>query len=235
MELEDLAKVEDKQILLTYLEEYLTENRNTLFEKVLDSRTRHFTVAMEDVYKERNSGAIIRTCDCFGIQELHIIEDSYNHKVAHAISKGAEKWIDVNVHSKEEGSTQACIDSLRGKGYQIIATTPHNNDVLLPDFDISKKSAFFFGSEKTGISQNVIDQADGFMRIPMYGFTESFNISVAVALTLQELTRRLHLSEVDWHLPADDRLLKKLEWTAKTIPAGLKIAEHYLNRIQESK
>lgn len=231
MELEDITKIEDKAGMLAYLEEYLTENRNQLFERVLDKRTQHFTVAMEDVYKERNSGAIIRTCDCFGIQHLHVIEDSYNHKVAHSISKGAEKWVDVTIHRKDEGSTQACIDTLKNEGYQIIATTPHNNDVLLPEFNIQQKSAFFFGSEKTGISQTVIDQADGFMRIPMHGFTESFNISVAVALTLQDLTHRLHKSDVNWRLSEDVRTATKLEWTIKTIASGFQLADYYLDKI----
>ena len=231
MELKDLALVEDKRGLLEHMEQYLTENRNRLFEEVLDNRTRHFTVAMEDVYKERNSGAIIRTCDCFGIQEVHVIEDSYNHRVAHSIAKGAEKWVDTFIHKEDNNSTQACIDRLKEKGFKIIATTPHNNDVVLPEFDISQKSAFFFGSEKTGISQTVIDQADGFMRIPMFGFTESYNISVAVALTLQELTRRLRKSDVNWQLSPEDRLLKKLEWTTKTVASGYKLADYYLDQL----
>lgn len=230
MELKDLSSVEDKAALLEFLEEYLTEKRNNLFEQVLDKRTRHFTVAMEDVFRERNSGAIIRTCDCFGIQEVHVIEDSYIQKVTHSIAKGAEKWVDCHIYKEDNDTTQACIDQLKDRGYQIIATTPHNQDCLLPEFDITKKSAFFFGSEKTGISQQVIDQADGFVRIPMHGFTESFNISVAVALMLQDLTQRLHNSDVDWQLTPEDRLMKKLEWAVKTVPRGPKLVDYFLEQ-----
>ena len=109
------------------------------------------------------------------------------------------------------------MDSLREKGYQIIATTPHNDSTFLEDFDISKPSAIFFGTEKEGLSEEVIQNADGFLKIPMVGFTESLNISVSAAIIIQNLMQRLRASEINWQLTEEEILEKRLDWTRKSI------------------
>ena len=211
----------DKQ-LLAYLQDLITDNRKTLFEKILKDRTRHFTVVLEDIYQKHNTSAVVRSCDIFGIQDIHIIENKYNSYVSNQVAKGAQKWIDFHEYNQQENNTENCIKTLRKNGYQIIATTPHSDvegdrDCLLQDFDISKKSAFVFGVEKEGVSDYILDEANGYLQIPMYGFTESLNISVAAAIILQSITQRLRASEIDWQLSEEEKDEKRLDWTKKTI------------------
>lgn len=227
---EYLDQIEDKNALLLYLQHYMTEERSIRFQEVLKFRTRHFTVAVEDVFKERNASAIVRTADCFGIQDVHIIENQNEYLISENISKGAEKWINVNIYDNTSNNTGACISELRNKGYQIIATSPHASGSGPEDFDISGRSAFFLGGEKEGLTNEVLEEADGYIRIPMYGFTESYNISVAGALMLFELTRRLHQSEINWRLTKPEQLELQLDWTIKTIASSENLIKKYFEK-----
>tara|TARA_B110000046_G_C13026027_1_gene414150 strand:- start:11103 stop:11813 length:711 start_codon:yes stop_codon:yes gene_type:complete len=213
--------------LLKYFESYLTDNRKALFKKVLEDRTRHFTVVLEDIFQPHNASAVVRTCDIFGVQDVHAIENKYTNKVSRHVTKGSQKWITSKRYKLDGDNTQICLDSLREKGYQIIATTPHNDSCLLQDFDITKKSAFVFGVEAEGVSDYVKDNADGFLKIPMVGFTESLNISVAAAIILQDLTTKLRMSDVDWQLTKEEKEILYFNWVKKTIKKVDKIEEHY--------
>lgn len=201
------------QDLLTYLEGFLTENRKEGFLRVLKNRTKHFTIAMEDVYQLHNTSAVMRSCEVFGVQELNVIEQKFGKRIDSEIAMGAQKWVDVNRFN----TVQSCIDAKRAQGYQIIATTPHNDSCMLHEFDITKPSAIFFGTEKNGLSEEVIEQADGFIKIPMVGYTESLNISVSAAIIIQDITTRLRQSNIDWHLIEEEVLEKRLDWTRKSI------------------
>jgi len=203
--------------LLNYLQSFLTDNRKRTFEKVLAERTRHFTVVLEDIYQKHNTSAVVRNCDIFGIQDLHIIENKYNSYVSNQVAKGAQKWIDFHEYNTYDHNTETCINTLREDGYQIIATTPHNDSCLLQEFDITKRSAFVFGVEKQGISEFVLNQADGYLKIPMVGFTESLNISAAVSIILQFLTNKLRNSEIIWQLSENEKNEKRIDWCKKTI------------------
>jgi len=121
--------------LLNYLEGFLTENRKEGFLRVLQNRTKHFTIAMEDVYQLHNTSAVMRSCEVFGIQELNVIEQKFGKRIDSEIAMGAQKWVDVFRFN----SVQGCLDSMREKGYQIIATSPHNDSCLLHEFDITKQ------------------------------------------------------------------------------------------------
>ncbi|NHN24874.1 RNA methyltransferase [Flavobacterium jejuense] len=199
--------------LLNYLEGFISENRKQRFIDILTNRTKHFTIAVEDVYQMHNTSAVMRSCEVFGIQELNIIEQKYSKTIDKQIALGAEKWVDIN----EFSSNKSCIDTLRKKGYQIIATTPHNESCFLHEFDISKPTALFFGTEKEGLSEDVMNNADGYLKIPMVGFTESLNISVSAAIIIQDLTNRLRNSDVKWQLSEAEMIEKRLDWTRKTI------------------
>lgn len=212
--------------LLTYLKTYVTENRKERFEDVLSQRTKHFTVAIEDVYQLHNTSAVIRSCDVFGIQDIHIIEEKNQSNIDREIAMGAQKWVDVHRHH----SVKNCIADIKSQGYQIIATTPHKNNSLLNDFDTSKKSCFFFGRETEGLSDDVMQQADGFLKIPMAGFTESLNISVSAAIVLQSVTTKLKHSNISWQLSEEEKNKKKLDWIKKTIKSYDEIVEHYYSR-----
>lgn len=210
--------------LVEYLETYLTENRIERFNKVLDNRTKYFTVATEDVYQLHNTSAVMRSCDVFGIQELHVIEERNVKRIDREIAMGAQKWVDLVRHH----STKDAIKSIRNQGYQIVATTPHGQDCNLADFDFTKKSCFFFGRETQGLSDEVLKQADCFLKIPMVGFTESLNISVSAAIILQDVTQRLRTSNLTWQLTETEKLQKRFDWCKKTIKSFDKILERYL-------
>lgn len=208
---------------LSYLEEFITENRKNKFLKVLEKRTNHFTVAVEDVFQLHNTSAVMRSCEVFGIQNLHVIEEKFGKSIDKEIAMGAQKWVDVNRYD----SNISCVKTLKEKGYQIIATTPHENDCLLDDFDITKPSAIFFGTERDGLSEEVMNEADGFMKIPMAGFTESLNISVSAAIIIQNIMSRLHKSDLDWHLSEEEMITLRLAWTKNSIKDIKRIEKRY--------
>ena len=191
----------DQQIR-EYLYQFLTDERKEQFEKVLQYRTRHFAVALENIFQAHNSNAVIRSCDCFGIQDCHVIESINKFEASKGVSKGAIKWVSVYKHK----TTMDAIRELKAQNYQIVATSPHSNDCSLEDFDLSKKSVFFFGAEKKGLSQEVLDNADLFLKIPMIGHTESLNISVSAAIILQNLSRKIRIQDkIPWELSEEEK------------------------------
>ena len=212
----------DLQLLL-YLETYLTENRLDRFNAVLSQRTKHFTVATEDVYHLHNTSAVMRSCDVFGVQELSIIEAQGGKRIDREIALGAQKWVDLNRYD----TALDCIKEMKTKGYQIVATTPHKNDCLLKDFDVTKKSCFFFGRETEGLTQEVLDHADCFLKIPMVGFTESLNVSVSAAIILQSVTNKLKQTDINWQLSQEEKDFKKMDWIKKTIHSYDEIVERF--------
>ncbi|MBC9797306.1 TrmH family RNA methyltransferase [Sinomicrobium weinanense] len=217
--------------LLQYLEGFLTEERKQKFAEILSGRTNHFTVAIEDVYQMHNTSAVIRSCDVFGIQKAHIIEERFGHQLDKNIAMGAQKWVDVHRYA----STQNCIKELREKGYRIIATTPHNDSCFVDDFDVSEKSALFFGTEKEGLSEEVMAEADGYLKIPMAGFTESLNISVSAAIILHTLTEKLRRSDISWQLTEEEVLEKRIDWAKKSIRSSEDVLKRYYSGYSEFK
>jgi len=216
---------------LDFLENILTDNRKERFLNVLANRTKHFTIAVEDVFQMHNASAVMRSCEVFGIQELHVIEERYGKRIDKEIAMGAQKWVDISTYD----SVTNCVDTLKNKGYQIIATTPHENDCLLEDFDISKPSALFFGTERDGLSEEIIRRADGFLKIPMVGFTESLNISVSAAIIIQNLMNRLHNSNINWQLTEEEILEKRLDWAKKSIKDIKRIEARYFEELSIKK
>ena len=208
---------------LHFLENILTDSRKEKFLKVLKNRTNHFTVVVEDIFQMHNTSAVMRSCEIFGIQELNVTEQRYGKSIDKEIAMGAQKWVDINTFD----SISNCVETLKNKGYQIIATTPHENDCLMDDFDISKPSALFFGTERDGLSKEILQKADGFLKIPMVGFTESLNISVSAAIIIQNLMNRLRHSDIDWKLSEEETLIKRLAWAKNSIKDIKRIEERY--------
>lgn len=208
---------------LAYLEEFITDNRKKRFQTVLANRTNHFTIVVEDLFQFHNTSAVMRSCEVFGIQEINIIEQRFGKNIDKEIAMGAQLWVDINKFS----TISTCIEKLKNKGYQIIATTPHSDSCFLKDFDVTKKSALFFGTEKEGLSEEVMSLADGFLKIPMVGFTESLNISVSAAIIIQEITTRLRQTDINWQLTEEELLGKRLHWTKNTIKDIKQIEARY--------
>ena len=202
---------------LQHLLSFVSENKQNKFDEVLAQRTRHVTVVLEDIFQPHNASAVLRSCDCFGVQDVHIIENRNKYNVNPHIAVGSAKWLNLNYHNQQEENTVACINSLKEKGYTVVATTPHKDDVLLPELPIDKPIALLFGTEMEGLTDTALAHADTYMRIPMYGFTESFNISVSAALCLQSITERMRNSDINWQLTEEEKDEIKLEWAKKVI------------------
>ncbi|MBR5983309.1 MAG: RNA methyltransferase [Bacteroidales bacterium] len=204
--------MEARQII-DLLTKYVTKERLETLNRVIDERTNYISVVLEDIFQNHNASAVLRSCDCFGIQKVNFIENRYSYMENKDVAMGSSQWLSIRRFNQKENNTLDAITAMREAGYRIVATTPHTNDVLIKDLDLSKgKIALFFGSEKPGLSDIVMDNADEFVRIPMYGFTESFNISVSAALCLYELTAKLRSSDIDWHLSVQERTELLAEW-----------------------
>jgi len=194
------------------------EKRSELMDRVLNDRTRYITVALENIYQPHNASAVLRSCDCFGVQDVHVIENSYQYELNPHVSLGAAQWLNLHRYNSLENNTAECIGNLKKEGYRIIATTPDPKAVSIHNFDVTKgKFALLFGTEKFGLTPEACAMADEFIRIPMYGFTESFNISVSVSLCLFHFTERIRSEKADWQLSKEEQTDISLQWYRNTI------------------
>ncbi|MDR9416919.1 MAG: RNA methyltransferase [Gracilimonas sp.] len=220
-----------KKELIKYLRDFTTESRWNKIRETVQERTRHISVVVEDIYQPHNASAVLRSCDGFGIQDVHIIENKNEFEASSQVTIGADQWLSLyryNAHKKD--NTASCFTSLKESGYQVIATSPHKNDINLNDLDITQKTALVFGSEIDGISDKATEMADGFLKIPMYGFSESFNISVSAAICLYNITRRLRNSDISWKLGENEMDEIMLQWLRQSIRAGEKLQETFLKQ-----
>ena len=215
--------------LINYLKEFITEEKFELFQQIIENRTSYLTVVLEDIYQPQNASAVLRTCDCYGIQNVHIIENENDYRLNPDVTLGSDKWLNLHKYNSESHNTAKAINKLRSEGYRIIATALHESEpVLLPDLDLSKgKCAIFLGSELNGLSDIALKYADEYLKIPMYGFTESFNISVSAAIILSHLTEKLKSSEINWKLTGEEKYNTLLMWLRKSIKKVELIVEKY--------
>lgn len=217
--------------LVEYLSGFVTPERMETFGNTLDNRTRYITVVLEDLYQPHNASAVLRTCDCFGIQDVHIIENRNTYSINPDVALGSYKWLTLKKYKRTESNTLHTYRTLRSAGYRIIATTPHRDDTTPDNFDLKKgKSALVFGTELEGLSELAINEADEYLRIPMFGFTESFNVSVAAAIILYQLTNRLRSSGIPWQLTQPEKTELKLAWLKKTIKKSDMLIREFLEK-----
>jgi tRNA (guanosine-2'-O-)-methyltransferase len=223
---------EDEFVLKEFYD-IITPNKINLFDRIAADRTRHLTIALENIYQEHNASAVLRTCDCFGIQDLQVIEKDNQYQIQRDIAMGSGRWVDIHNFSDEIGPTEKCITSLKKQGYQIVATSPHADAYTVHDLPIDKPIAFFFGTELKGLSEEMMEAADLHVRIPMYGFTESFNISVSVAILLQTIRQRLEVSQYSWKLPEKEQIALKIQWCEKILNGGEALSKEFRARYQK--
>lgn len=199
---------------LAYLRDFITPHKIALMEEVLDKRTRYFTVVLENIYKPHNASAVLRTADCFGLQDIHVIEKENSYKINPYVTRGASQWVDLFKYSNENGNAVSdCFHQLRRKGYKIMATSPKAGSISIHELRPDQKLALVFGNEHEGVSQEILDQADGLVHIPMHGFTESFNISVAASIFLFDLLGKVHLDEIpDFYLSEEEKDSLRSKW-----------------------
>jgi tRNA (guanosine-2'-O-)-methyltransferase len=211
-----------------YLRQFVTEERFQKFTEIIHFRTRHITVALEDIFQSHNASAVLRTCDCFGIQDLHIIENRNKYEVNPDVALGASKWLNLIKYNSPGNNTVSCINSLKKQGYRVVATTPHKDGFIPETLPIHQKTALIFGTELAGLTPLALDMADDFIRIPMVGFTESLNISVSAAVFIQNLTNRLRSSNINWQLSDTEKDKTLLGWLRQSIKKSDSIIHNFL-------
>lgn len=221
------------EVLLEHLYGMITPNKIEMFDRLAPLKTDYLTVVLENIYQEHNASAVLRTCESFGIQSLHIIEKDCKYQVQRDIARGAGGWIDMYNYS-DKNPTVDCLKHLKSKGYRILATTPHENDCTIETVPIDQPMALVFGTEGDGISQEVIDLADEFVKIPMYGFTESLNISVSAAISMYTLRSRLEKSDVNWRMSEEELTKLKIKWCTHIIPHGNKVVPEIRRRLEHN-
>lgn len=221
------------ETLIDHFLKCITDERKALFEELIQKRTSYLTVVLENIYQPLNASAVLRSCDCFGIQDVHVIENYNEFKPDREVAMGASNWLTVNRYDKNENNTFDCIKSLKNKSYRIVATTPHNSQTDLINFDLSKgKTALFFGTEVEGLSDVVLENADEHLHIPMYGFTESFNLSVSAAICLYEMRMKMEKENIKWHMTENEKNQVLLNWLRYSIDRSEIVEEDFLkNRL----
>ena len=223
-----------KERLLKYLETFITPRRLELITRVLDNRTKYITVVLEDIYQPHNASAVLRTCDCFGIQDVHIIENRNKYTVNPDVALGSDKWLNIYKYRNFKNNSLHAIQVLKEKGYKIVATSLQVESKSIEDYDITKnKIALFFGTELTGLSDSVLNNADEFIKIPMFGFTQSFNLSVSAAIILYGFIKDLRLSSVDWKLSENDKTELKIKWIKQGLKMGNRIEDYFNSEYQK--
>ncbi len=216
--------------LLRAFYEMIPESKKELFDRIAADRTRFLTVVLENIYQEHNASAVMRSCESFGIQELHVIESRNEYKPQRDIARGAGRWIELNNYSEGDPLVD-CIQGLKNRGFQIAALTPDADSHSIFDVPLDRPTALVFGTEWQGISDTVREMADLTVRIPMVGFTESFNVSVSVALTLQALRHRLETSDQVWKLTEEEQIAVKLDWSERIMKQGKIVRSELAKRL----
>ena len=225
---------EKQQNIIDYLSGFINEERRERLAKILSQRTRHITVVLEDIYQSQNASAVVRTCECLGIQELHVIENRHEFRLNPAVVQGASKWIDLIKYNRpEQDNTRACIKNLRQRGYRIIAMDPAPTGKTVEQLDISDKLALCFGSEDPGLSADLQALADETVRIPIHGFTQSYNLSVSAGISLFTLVSSLRNSGVNWQLDERDATDLFIKWLVQSTPSGEPLLEDYLKQLEK--
>ena len=219
---------EQKAALTRYLETYVTEAKRKQMHEVLAHRTRHVALVLENVFQPHNAAAAVRSCECFGFQDLHVIELHNDYRINPDVTMGGCKWVSLHHHNKEAGDTTAVLSSLKEQGYKIAATSLRPGCVALEELDLTDPMAICFGTEEQGLSDEAHDLADVFVQIPSYGFTQSFNVSVSVALTLSSIRNRLEQSDIPWQLSEAEYEEFYLIWMMKTANRGHLLAKRFL-------
>jgi len=184
------ASTEDA--LIEHLLQFVTPEKLARMSDVIRHRTSHVRIVLEDIFQPHNASAVMRSCECFGIQHLHGIENQNEYVLNREVAMGSSKWIFLHRHrQKDADNTRTCMDELRSMGYKIVATSLDPSSVPLSELPLEEKTSLWFGTEEHGLSARVLDEADAHVHIPMLGFTQSFNISVSAAICLYEIRNRL--------------------------------------------
>lgn len=216
--MEDLAQT------FEYLKQFLTEERISKIEHFSKESSDFVLPVIEDIYQFRNAAAIVRSVEACGFHKVVALQEEYSFEPNLRVTKGADTWVEVEKLPRNIDSFQ----KIRNRGYKILAVSLENNAVMLPDYQITEPVALVFGTEMEGVSQEILDFADETLAIPMYGFTRSFNVSVAASICMYELKQKLITSNLNYKLSEEKLLKMKIRWAVNSIRSGQQIFEKYL-------
>jgi tRNA (guanosine-2'-O-)-methyltransferase len=219
-----------KEELITYLSGFISEKRKRRFDEVIAQRTGYIRIVLENMYQAHNASAVLRSCDCFGIQHVHFIENRNELRISEDVAMGSSNWLTVHRHRRENDNTAETLKELKERGFRIVGTSPHVKSYTLRELPLDKPVALVFGTEIDGISGEVIEQADEFVHIPMFGFTESFNVSVSAALCMYELSSRVRSSVKDHLLSTGEQRDIYLGWLKNSVEKSEALIEDYLRK-----
>jgi tRNA (guanosine-2'-O-)-methyltransferase len=224
---------EKDKMVLEHLAQFVSDHKKDFINRVLAARTRHITVVLEDIYQSQNASAVVRTCECMGIQDIHIIEQMAKYDINPRVLKGANKWMSLHrYHDRTINNTKVCFDQLRKDGYTVLVADPAADGISIDDVEVMPgKLALLFGNELRGASPYGLANADQRVKIPMYGFTESLNISVSVAICLNTLITKMHHT-AGWCLTENEQNWLKLTWYRKIVRRSDLIEQEFLRTIK---
>ena len=209
-----------------YLKQFLTDERLSKIEHFSQESSDFVLPVMEDVYQFRNAAAIVRSVEACGFHHVVALEEENVFNPNLKVTKGAETWVKVEKMPNNLDS----LKEIKSRGYKILAVSPEKNATMLPDYEVKEPIALVFGTELEGVSDEILDFADETLAIPMYGFTKSFNVSVAAAICMYELKQKLMKSGIDYKLSEEKLLEMKIRWTVNSIRSGEELLERFLNR-----
>ncbi len=212
----DDLSLEQADRVFEILGEFVSEGRQQRIEAALASRTRDVVVVLEDIHSEHNASAVLRTAEAFGLLEVHTVPRSGQFKLSRKVSLGAHKWLDLRRHTKASDSYKA----LAERGYQIWAADMHDDPVPLSQIPTDKPVAIVFGNEHKGLSPEAVAAADGVFRVPMTGFVESLNISVAAAVSMHDVMERRRAVGNLSTLNSDELRQIRATWYAQSVRAA---------------
>ncbi|WKV11540.1 RNA methyltransferase [Marivirga harenae] len=207
--------VELNHFLTQKFGEFLSEERKGFIESVLENRTEFMRVVLEDIRDPHNANAIIRSGECLGIQHYHIIENENAFKLGRGVSRGAIKWVDVHQYPESKTPTKDVLSDLKSKGYKIVVTSPNGNACSPEDLHLTQPFAVVMGNERDGVSEESKAMADDFVRLPMHGFTESYNVSVASGIIFYSLISKIRSLVENWQFDDQTKADYRLQWYKK--------------------
>jgi tRNA (guanosine-2'-O-)-methyltransferase len=185
---------------------------------------------LEDIYQSQNASAVLRTCDCTGIQDIHVVEKRNQYEINPDVALGSDQWLSLYYYNKGEDALEKAVNTLKRKGYRIVATSPHKDGVSPETFDLEKgKVALMFGTELNGLSERALELAEEYIQIPMAGFTESYNISVSAAIILYSLRKRLERASIQWKLGEEEKSALLLDWLRTSVKMSDQIENKFIN------
>lgn len=220
--------------LFEHLARFVSDHKKDFVGKVLENRTRYVTVVLENIFQSQNASAVIRTCECMGLQDIHVVENTAKYQLNVRVLKGSDKWITLERYrNKNVNNTETCFNRLKKTGYRILLADPSDDGIPVNEIDVADgKIALVFGNELRGVSDYALTHCDQKVKIPMYGFTESLNISVSVAICLTTILSKLRNSGIPVSLTEEEKQLISLDWFKKIVKRSDIVEREFMRTIQ---